>query len=960
MKYSRIVSALIIGFLFGCTAEEIDNRQVPGAGLTFSASFGDIHPTRTALQNGGQVLWSPNDEIDIYYGSSSSGKFVSVNTTLATGTDFVGDFKNYVYAEDKEFLAVYPHSESNSFDGRKLTVELPATQKGLEGSFDNNLFISVARSSNTDLYFYNLCGGVEFSVDEPDVKAVTFRGNGGEVLAGKVNVLLDGNAKPYVSEVIDGKTEITLTAPDGGSFKTGKLYYIVTLPAVLEKGFTLTFKKQPGGAVRVSEKAVEVKRSIWGSLFNADKGVKYDRPVVFTDPDVKNICLANWDSDGDGYLLESEAAEVSSFGTLFKGSSLKSFYEISYFPGVHELDDEAFAGCQNLAAIVIPESITTIGSRVFQDCSSLSTIVVDSRNINYSSSEGILYDYTKTQLVRYPQAKKGTFYLLPETVSRISPGALQGCSFLQALFIPSPVPPTCLDETFGDSPSVIYVVDSALDSFKTGEMWSKWESKYVGLEADELRFVEFKDAEFEKYILGLYDKDGNGWLSYGEAKEIVEIKILSMGVSSVAGIEHMPNLEKLDVRNNPNLTRIDLSGNPLLHYIDVSGTGISEFDITKCCYKFDFIGGLSSNCKALVINGQYAMNNYRGSNMTAVVDGSSFRTVDRSRDGEVVTLQKHTRGPGISILLLGDGYIDLDIESGLYDRQMRLTYNALFSVEPYITLKDYFDVYYQITVSDSRIFDGNTYFGLEPTASNRSPENMSGAFSKSSSLLTRLVGSTNFKYRLVVLNGVNATGVTYYSYGITSSRIYSMNGVVFIAALDSYSGTADEYESTVIHETGGHLLGILADEYGSSTPTADQLTKLANSLNGLYHANVSTSNDPAVVPWSLMISDDTYGSFAGMYEGGNTYSTGVWRSTENSVMRSHYQTRQFNAWSRWLIYRNLMMIMGQPYSFDEFRAMDARNISSATFSASFAPVLSEDWTDRMPLVNDCIVIEESM
>lgn len=312
MKYSRIVSAFIIGFLFGCTAEEIDNRQVPGAGMTFSASFGDIHPTRTALQNGGQVLWSPNDEIDIYYGSSSSGKFVSVNTTLATGTDFVGDFKNYVYAEDKEFLAVYPHSESNSFDGRKLTVELPATQKGLEGSFDNNLFISVARSSNTDLYFYNLCGGVEFSVDEPDVKAVTFRGNGGEVLAGKVNVLLDGNAKPYVSEVIDGKTEITLTAPDGGSFKTGKLYYIVTLPTVLEKGFTLTFKKQPGGAVRVSEKAVEVKRSIWGSLFNADKGVKYDRPIGFTDPEVKKICLANWDSDGDGYLLESEAAEVSS------------------------------------------------------------------------------------------------------------------------------------------------------------------------------------------------------------------------------------------------------------------------------------------------------------------------------------------------------------------------------------------------------------------------------------------------------------------------------------------------------------------------------------------------------------------------------------------------------------------------------------------------------------------------
>ena len=83
-----------------------------------------------------------------------------------------------------------------------------------------------------------------------------------------------------------------------------------------------------------------------------------------------------------------------------------------------------------------------------------------------------------------------------------------------------------------------------------------------------------------------------------------------------------------------------------------------------------------------------------------------------------------------------------------------------------------------------------------------------------------------------------------------------MDGIVILAALDSYSGTLDEYEATVIHETGGHLLGILADEYGSSTPTSSQLSDLANDLsNGIYHANISTSNDQTVVPWSLMFND---------------------------------------------------------------------------------------------------------
>lgn len=959
MKCSRLLLVVLAVFA-GCSTQEIDNEPDPGRGMKFSARFGDVGPTRTALRNGGQVLWGPSDEIDIYYGTSSQGRFVSLNTGLSASTEFVGDLENYVYSESSSYLAVYPHSVSNRFDGNTLTVELPDVQKARGGTFDSNLFISIARSSNSDLYFYNLCGGVEFSVDEPDVKAVTFRGNDGEILAGKVKVLLDENGKPYVSEVVDGKTEITLDAPGGGSFKKDSLYYIVALPAVLEKGFTLTFKKQPGGAVRVSEKTVEVKRSVWGTLYRADKGVEYDRPIEFSDPEVERVCLANWDSDGDGYLLESEAEAVTGFGTAFKGSAIRSFYEITYFTGVQRLEDEAFAGCRSFEAFVIPEIITSIGGRVFEDCPSLSVILVDSKNIHYKTVDGVLYDAAVTELVRYPQAKTGRRYVLPETVTAIAPGALQGCASLEKVFIRHPVPPACQDMTFGDSPAVIYVLDSSLDAYRTGEVWSRWDSKYIGLAPDEIYFIDFKDSVFEEYMLRSYDANGDGIISYKEVNAVVELNLAGMGLTSIDGLTMMPNLEKLDIRNNPKITSIDLSGNPLLHYIDVSGTGIREFDISKCCYKFDYIGGLSGSCTALVIQGQYAMNNYKGSNMRAVADGSAFTTQDWSRDGEVVTLQQHTRGPGLSLLLMGDGYIDQDVASGLYDRQMRLTYNALFSVEPYITLKDHFDVYYKITLSESRIFDGSsTTFHLKPASNNRSPGNMDYAFSRSSTLLTQIVGQTNFKYRLIVLNGINASGVTYYSYGINSSGIRSINGVVIIAALDSYSGTLDEYEATVVHETGGHLLGILADEYGSSTPTSSDLSTLTSKLsNGIYHANISTSNDRTVVPWSLMFNDGTYSSFVGMFEGGNGYSSGVWRSTSNSVMRSHYDTRQFNAWSRWLIYKNLMMIMGLPYSFDEFRMMDARNISSASASFTRAPEQPEDWTGKMPLVGDCIAIEE--
>ena len=931
-------------------------------GMRFSACFGDIHPTRTALQNGGQVLWSPGDAIDVYYGTSTKGKFVSSNTSLAAGADFVGDLPGYVYSESSHYVAVYPHSASNLYDGNSLTVELPDEQNGCEGTFDSNLFISIAKSSDTDLYFYNLCGGVEFSVDEPDVKSVTFKGNNGEILAGKVKVLLDGDNKPYVSEVLEGKTEITLNAPGGGSFEKGKLYYIVALPAVLEKGFTLTFRKSPGGAVRVSEKAVEVKRSIWGTLFNADKGIDYDRPIVFADPEVEKICLANWDSDSDGYILESEAEAVTSFGTAFKGSPIRIFAEISFFTGVHSLADEAFAGCHSLSGFIVPEGLTTIGQRVFEDCPVLSAIVVDNKNTNFKTENSVLYNADLTELLRYPQAKAGERYFLPETIMGVAPGALQGCTSLKAIYITHPEPPVCLDLTFGDSPSVIYVLDSALEAFKTGETWSRWEAKYVGLEPEGIHFIKFTDPVFEKYLLAEYDKDGDGLVSYKEAKAIVELNLAGMGLTSIDGLTAMTNLERLDIKNNPGIKKIDLSGNHLLHYLDVSGTGITEVNISACCYKFDYLGGLSGNCKALTVSGQYAMNNYKRNNMTDVVDGSDIRTVDWSRDGEMVTLQKHKDGlPYLTLLIMGDGYIDQDVESGLYDRQMRLTYNALFSVEPYITLKDYFDIYYKITISESRVFDGSTYFQLKPQTNNRIPE-YSYAYNRSAAIRTEELGSTSFNYRLIVLNGINASGVTVYNYSIDSTpTIRRMSGAVFVAALDSYSGTADEYESTIVHETGGHLLGILADEYGSSTPTDAQLTTLSNKLSrgyGLYHANISTTNDPASVYWAEMFSDDTYSSYVGIYEGGNGYKSGVWRSTEQSVMRSHYQTRQFNAWSRWLIYRNLMIIMGLDYSFDEFRRIDAKNISTISMSAAFAPDQPEDWTDRKPLEGDCIVVEE--
>ncbi|MBF1080529.1 MAG: hypothetical protein HXL36_09240, partial [Prevotellaceae bacterium] len=43
--------------------------------------------------------------------------------------------------------------------------------------------------------------------------------------------------------------------------------------------------------------------------------------IRFADPEVKRICVENWDKDGDGELSMEEAAQVSSIGTVFAGNN---------------------------------------------------------------------------------------------------------------------------------------------------------------------------------------------------------------------------------------------------------------------------------------------------------------------------------------------------------------------------------------------------------------------------------------------------------------------------------------------------------------------------------------------------------------------------------------------------------------------------------------------------------------
>lgn len=91
----------------------------------------------------------------------------------------------------------------------------------------------------------------------------------------------------------------------------------------------------------------------------------------------------------------------------------------------------AFYACALLQYISIPESVIEIGDKAFGLCASLTGIYVDENNLAYSSDmQGVLYDKGKTVLYRFPEARANTEYIVPDGVKAISASAFSGCENL--------------------------------------------------------------------------------------------------------------------------------------------------------------------------------------------------------------------------------------------------------------------------------------------------------------------------------------------------------------------------------------------------------------------------------------------------------------------------------------------------------------------------------------------------
>jgi hypothetical protein len=135
----------------------------------------------------------------------------------------------------------------------------------------------------------------------------------------------------------------------------------------------------------------------------------------------------------------------------------------------------------------------------------------------------------------------------------------------------------------------------------------------------------------------------------------------------------------------------------------------------------------------------------------------------------------------------------------------------------------------------------------------------------------------------------------------------------------------NELRELLIHENG-HGYGKLGDEYfyAGNHPNQADINRHTAMVPYGWSKNTDITGDPALVKWAKFLTDPRYeGQGLGVFLGGETFASGFWRPTNNSIMR--YNPGGYNAPSREAIYyrtHKLVYGLDWEYDFEEFVAWD--------------------------------------
>lgn len=153
------------------------------------------------------------------------------------------------------------------------------------------------------------------------------------------------------------------------------------------------------------------------------------------------------------------------------------------------------------------------------------------------------------------------------------------------------------------------------------------------------------------------------------------------------------------------------SGELKIYTSSESGTWMEQRELARAEEKtgvflhvFPNKGGMSRVAYLLFVRETEGQQKKLATVKISQMGGQVLESVDFSEDGKIDTLQWHSAGQGIPVILMGDGFVDQEIADGTYSTVMKKAMSNLFSEEPLKSLRNYFDVFMIRAVSENNDF----------------------------------------------------------------------------------------------------------------------------------------------------------------------------------------------------------------------------------------------------------------
>lgn len=550
---------------------------------------------------------------------------------------------------------------------------------------------------------------------------------------------------------------------------------------------------------------------------------------------------------------------------------------------ITEIKALAFASCNFRGSINLPENLIIIGWGAFQ-FNNFSGKLNLPQSLLFIGEDAFGYNRRLTDIVEIPEEiisiAPGTFrecrslegVVLPKNIETIREGAFANCYQLNSITCHAQTPPTLDASAFNGVAKdnfTVEVPELSVADYSLAPVWKEFK-----------RFAAHRDFSISRNLFRTLN---------AELSKTFVLRALSG--------------EAWSVESKPDWVTVTPS----------SGTGKTEVTITV-----DALAKGGGNREGEVV---------------FLLDGKDYRSRTRVEqydyeygDGDVVTVQRASKGAGVDLVFMGDCFDAKDIAEGKYLDGVNEAIGYFFAVEPYKSYRDYFNVYTVFGLSpDSGVGDVNTIreakfgsqYGLQGSGKIVPDETVCFEYAcKAPTVTTETVGRT-----LITL--------------IENTEIY--DGITYMwgdgSAIALCPMSRDEYpydfRGIVQHEAGGHGFAKLGDEYIyhnafiqtckciDGCPHVDEFN--LNKSRGWFE-NLSLTGNMYDVPWSHLIFDPQFSNLVDIYEGGYMHARGVFRSEPNSCMNNNIP--YFSAISRETIVKYIKRYAGETFSFEEWKAND--------------------------------------